>query len=748
MPRFIDVGTQALAESNSLLHNSSVLLLIAGIGLLVFVLLLVFISLYQRRKASSLIDAAVAEANAYSNKLMALHEISNELTTIDDPDMLLKRGVELGREKLGFDRLGIWLHDKETDMTVGTFGTDESGNTTDERDQIHDNYYKWLKHLEGGRPFRAYTDNQIRRSDTEIIGRGMHSVAALWDGRDVLGFIATDNYIHHEPITQSMNVLLVQFAITLGHLLRRKWTEKELRQNQERLAMAMEGTGDTMWEWDLSTGKVHFDPEWLALLGYAEEEIRYNHDWIAKHVPEETIQEARESLEAHLEGRSKYWEVEYRFRTKSDRDRWFWSRGKCVQRDENGNALRIMGTHREITDRKKLEEEQNKLEKQMQHTQKLESLGVLAGGIAHDFNNLLMGILGNADLALYEVSPVAPVRENLIEIETAAKRAAELCRQMLAYSGKGSFVISTINLNEVIEEMTHLLEISISKNVVLRYRLAKDLPSIEADVTQLRQVVMNLITNGSDAIEEKSGVITIGTGIMEIDQKALQDIFMNEEMEPGKFVFLEVSDTGCGMDKETQNRIFEPFFTTKFTGRGLGMAAVQGIVRSHGGCIKVYSEPGQGSTFKTFFPQSSGPAQKLNKTVRADSDWRGEGLMLLVDDEKKVITVGQRMLNRMGFEAYTAENGREAVEIYEKYQDRIRCVILDLTMPHMNGEETFRALRAINPAVCVMLSSGYTEQDVTSRFAGKNLAGFIQKPYQFSDLQEKIQKALESCESP
>ncbi|OGV45744.1 MAG: hypothetical protein A2X46_09585 [Lentisphaerae bacterium GWF2_57_35] len=387
--------------------------------------------------------------------------------------------------------------------------------------------------------------------------------------------------------------------------------------------------------------------------------------------------------------------------------------------------------------------ERRRMEAKIQQTQKLESLGVLAGGIAHDFNNLLMGILGNADLAKESITPSSPVYEHLADIKTAAKRAADLCRQLLAYSGKGKFIVETINLNDMTQEMTHLLEISISKSVVLKRRFAPNLPAIKADPTQLRQIVMNLITNASEAIGDKSGVISIATSAVECSAEDLRQTWLNEPLPEGRYVCLEVSDTGCGMNEETMKRIFDPFFTSKFTGRGLGLAAVLGIVRGHQGALKVQSHPGQGSTFRLFFPAVAGAAEYRPAEPVSTDTWQGQGYFLLVDDEETVRAVGKRMLSWLGFEVLTAENGIEALELFRQYSDRIAGVLLDLTMPHMNGEDTLQELKKIRPDVRVILSSGYAEQEISRRFDGKGIAGFIQKPYQVESLKRTLQKVLE-----
>ena len=406
--------------------------------------------------------------------------------------------------------------------------------------------------------------------------------------------------------------------------------------------------------------------------------------------------------------------------------------------NQEGKVIGLVGVSEDVTEQRKAEEVQKKLELKIQQTQKLESLGILAGGIAHDFNNLLMAILGNADLAMMDISTVSPARPMIMEIEQTTRKAADLCKQMLAYSGKGKFIISQINLSEVVKEMGHMLEVSISKKVVLRYNLMKSLPGIEADVTQIRQVIMNLIINASEAIGNKSGVVSLTTGYIECDKGYLTDTHLDEDLVEGPYVFLEVGDTGSGMDADTVQRIFDPFFTTKFTGRGLGLAAVLGIVRGHNGAIKVYSESGKGTTFKLLFPALGAPAQQQALESELDVNWKASGTILLVDDEDALRSLGKRMLERIGFTVISARDGREALTIYREKTSEIACVLLDLTMPHLDGEETFRELRRINAGVNVILTSGYNEQDVVQRFSGKGLIGFIQKPYKMSNLLEQF----------
>ena len=368
---------------------------------------------------------------------------------------------------------------------------------------------------------------------------------------------------------------------------------------------------------------------------------------------------------------------------------------------------------------------------------------MLAGGIAHDFNNLLVAVLGNTELALMDLPQYSPVKQRLEDVRATAVRAADLTNQMLAYSGKGRFAVQPVAMNELIQEMSNLLTISISKSAVLRFNFAENLPSVVADPGQMRQVVMNLITNASEAIGDKSGIISISTGLLHADEHYLAQTYLNDKLQPGYYVSLEVADTGCGMAPSVQEKIFDPFFTTKFTGRGLGLAAILGIVRGHGGAIRVYSEEGKGTAFKILLPAGAETAVSAivseNESLR---DWKGSGTVLVIDDEEAVRNVARMMLERVGFTVLTAVDGRAGLEIFEQRADGIEAVLLDLTMPHMNGEEAFRALRRVRTDVPVILTSGYSEQDTSAQFAGKGIAGFVQKPFRLEKLLEQFHAAL------
>jgi PAS domain S-box-containing protein len=418
--------------------------------------------------------------------------------------------------------------------------------------------------------------------------------------------------------------------------------------------------------------------------------------------------------------------------------------GSTVQREftqDEVKLLRGIAHQAEIAIRnQRLVDERQRSEEQLRNAQKLESLGVLAGGIAHDFNNLLVGVLGNAGMAMLELPEDSPARQPIRDIEVSAQRAAELTRQMLAYSGRGRVHVEPVDLSHVVEEMSQLLRRVISRQAQLSLRLRRGLPAVVADVTQIRQVVMNLITNASDALGESHGTITLETSLIEATPAMLASTYLNEALPAGPYVCLEVSDTGSGMSPETAARIFEPFFTTKFTGRGLGLAAVLGIVRGHKGAIDVQSTSSAGTTFRVLLPASTRRAETTAPPVPAPLG-HGSGLVLLVDDEDSVRGLARRVLERGGYSVLEATSGEEALERLAREASDVRAVVLDLTMPGLSGEATLQEIRRRRIDVPVIVSSGYVPEEEGT------LAGvpFLAKPYKPSELIKAVRTAMESA---
>jgi PAS domain S-box-containing protein len=408
--------------------------------------------------------------------------------------------------------------------------------------------------------------------------------------------------------------------------------------------------------------------------------------------------------------------------------------------DANGVPVQFVAIRADITKRKEEEET-------LRHSQKLESLGVLAGGIAHDFNNLLTAIIGNCNLGSLTLPPESPAHPYLDQIEKASHRAADLTKQMLAYAGKGKVLVMNMDLNRLVQEIAQLLSVSVSKKANLRFDLAPFLPEIVADPTQIQQVVMNLVTNASEAIgDQEGGLITLRTCVQTLDREYITAALPAIPLTPGRYVILEVSDTGCGMTPEVITRIFDPFFTTKFTGRGLGLSALLGILRSHGGSLKVYSEPGRGTSMRVFLPAAAPPETEEGQPpalAAEDPKSPRRGTMLLVDDESGARGVAVAMANRMGYHVLEASDGLEALGVFTQHHGELSMVLMDLTMPRMDGKEAFLKMRGLDPNVPVVLTSGYNEADALHDFLGRGLAGFLPKPYQWIQFQVVIEKAEE-----
>ncbi len=402
-------------------------------------------------------------------------------------------------------------------------------------------------------------------------------------------------------------------------------------------------------------------------------------------------------------------------------------------RDERGKFIGAIFLADDVTDRRRAESA-------LRQAQKLESLGVLAGGIAHDFNNLLTAILGNTEVAMDRIPDDPALRSALHRIEATTQRGSDLARQLLAYAGKAHFSIRPLDLNAIILEMGDLLSVSISKKVALRQDLQPGLPPVEADSAQFQQVVMNLVINASEAIGDRPGTVTLRTRSVSYSRAELSANFPGQVLEPGPYVRMEVEDDGCGMDAETIGRIFDPFFTTKFTGRGLGLSAMLGIVRGHRAGIHVESTPGEGTTFILLFPASEATVTLL--VPEAEPTLSMSGTVLVVDDEGIIRDLARSALESSGFRVLEARDGLEAVELFQSGRESVDLVLLDMTMPRMGGADAFRRIREMHPEMRVLLTSGYTQKESLESLADLPPDGFLQKPFRIRELVSKVRDIL------
>ncbi len=502
-----------------------------------------------------------------------------------------------------------------------------------------------------------------------------------------------------------------------------------LRRSEARYRSVVEQAGDMIFLFDVATKHM------VEVNGAFHRTLGYSHEDLASLTLYDLVDAGAESVDrniAHVVSEHHYTVGRRRYRHKD---------GRIREVEVSANHLReldqdlVCVVARDVTD-------QVRAESALRQAQKLESLGVLAGGIAHDFNNLLTAILGNLNLAQMNLSAESPVMPYLKKIESTVLRASDLTRQMLAYSGKGRFLVQAVDLGRLVEEMAHLLEVSIPKKVALQALIPHGLPALEADPTQIQQVVMNLVINAAEAIGDQEGTISLTARTAMLDEAFIAVHLPGQAVNPGPHVILEAADTGCGMSPETIAKIFDPFFTTKVSGRGLGLSAMLGILRGHQAGISIYSEVGRGSTFRIYFPAHevivSPPAPPIPPARAA----LPTGTVLVVDDEPAIRTTASAMLESLGFKVLEAADGLEAVERYRSHQGEVILVLLDLTMPHMDGKDAFDAIREMNPLAKVILSSGYNQQEALEPFIRGSLAGFLQKPYQYKDLRTALEKIL------
>lgn len=507
---------------------------------------------------------------------------------------------------------------------------------------------------------------------------------------------------------------------------------REIERRETQYHLVLESLREVVFQLDRKGRWQYLNGAWTELTGFPVEES-LGQPFLDYVLPEDRASILKRFREIADE-RYTTDALEARCLTRDGGTRWV----KVHTRRPAGETVGISGILTDIT-------EQKRSETALLQAQKLESLGVLAGGIAHDFNNLLVAIMGNADLALQRLHDPERAQYHMQQVSSAIGRAAELCRQLLAYSGKGRFTVETLDLNALVQEMAHLLKVSIGKGVQLDYHLAEHLPGIEADPSQIRQAVMNLVINASEAIGEGSGRVHVETGVGRLESDPRFRTYLSHQMDEGPSVYLKVQDDGCGMDEETLKRIFDPFFTTKFTGRGLGLAAILGIVRSHKGSLMVESRVNEGTTFCLQFPAAIGPAATLPATLESgEGPLRSQGLILLVDDEPTVRDIVGEALEVMGFTVVQTSNGQEGVEAFEARKAEFLAVFLDLTMPVMGGEEAFRRIQHLRPGIPIILMSGYSEQEAMSLVSSPGLVGFLQKPFKLRDLSRLLQRVLAS----
>jgi len=525
----------------------------------------------------------------------------------------------------------------------------------------------------------------------------------------------------------------------------KKRSRQALTKEKERLRQVLEGTRAGTWEWNVRTGETVFNERWAEIVGYTLDELRplSIETWASLCHPED-LEKSGELLRRHFSGELDYYESECRMRHKSGRWVWVQDRGKVVERDENGEPVRMTGTHIDVTEAKRVEAERFEYERRVQQLRKFESLSRMAGAVAHNFNNQLGAVLGNLELALDEESKGGPVVDFLGEALKATRRAAEVSGQMLVYLGQTAGKPLPTDLSETCLEALPLLRASMSGDVVLEADFSSPGPVVRANRRQLQQQVLaQMVVNAREAMKDE-GVVRLAVGTAkgkDIDERNRFPLDFQPEADDS-YAVLEVADTGEGIAAEDVPLLFDPFYSTRFAGRGLGLSLALGVVRPLGGCFVVESEPGRGSVFRVFLPLSSEAPPRSRDEKAASLQAPESGFVLLVEDEDSLRHLARAMLENFGFRVIAAKDGVEAAEIFRRRRDEVLLAVCDLTMPRMNGWETLEALRKTRPDLPAVLVSGYDEGQVMAEGHAASVQVFLQKPYSMAELKAAVAKAL------
>ena len=532
-------------------------------------------------------------------------------------------------------------------------------------------------------------------------------------------------------------LVLCLFAIFGSHVQytysKRKAADDALRESEEKYRTILESIDEGYFETDLAGNLTFFSNPFCNIVGYSRSQL------IGMNTRQYTTPETAEKMDRitrQLERSEIPENVTSYDVIRPNGDKLMLELSFSMLTDPEKGPVGFKGVLRDVSERKKTEEEKHKLESQLQQAQKMESIGTLAGGIAHDFNNILMGIQGNASLMLLKIDSEHPNFEKIKNIETYVQNGTTLTKQLLGFARRGKYLVKATDLNEIIEKSSSLFART-KKEIRVSTNLCESIWTVEVDRGQIEQVLLNLYVNAWQAMLD-GGDLYLGTENVILDRNYVKPY----RVEPGRYVKISITDTGVGIDKDTQERIFEPFFTTKEMGRGtgLGLASVYGIVKSHGGYINVYSELDQGTTFTIYLP-ASGKEAVEDEEVTVDIIM-GSGTILLIDDEKMILEVGRELLEELGYTVLPAMSGQEAVDIFQQDQDSIDMIIMDMIMPGMSGSETFDRLKEINPDVKILLSSGYSVDGQATKILRRGCDGFIQKPFNMNQLAEKIHKIM------
>jgi signal transduction histidine kinase/ActR/RegA family two-component response regulator len=589
---------------------------------------------------------------------------------------------------------------------------------------------------------------ELKEKEHEIqIERNRRSNQTLLSGLIAAGGLIIGSIIFIHYLRSANRIIQRKNDVISENLVQMERLNAENLRAREQFRIAAESADIGIWEFDLKKNELHWDHRTSRHFACTCNDRENVYESFLNLIHPDDRISTLDKLKSVNEKNGEFHAI-FRVIFPEEKIRYMEQFGHIMV-DKAGGFLRLIGVNRDITDRVFAEEERLEIERRFMFAQKLESLGLMAGGIAHDFNNLLTAIVGNLDLALKETTPNRKESLCIERALAAAQRATNLTHQMLAYSGKGPLIFEDLNLNDVLQDSILIQKAAVSKNIAFEVQLSNNLPMVRGDQGSIRQIIANLISNAAEAIGDKQGKIILSTGSQYFNEIHLNRSRIEAKPSPGHFVWLDVTDMGSGMDKATMDRIFDPFFTTKFMGRGLGLSAVIGIVRGHGGAIFVESKPGEGTSFQVLLAASpegdespSADSTQLRASIENAETQEFQGTILLVDDEEIVRVSCSEMLKSIGLNVYEASDGNEAIKAFEQHLDEIDCIILDLTMPNLDGAGAFPELLRLKPEVKIILSSGYTEREATSKFANQGLTGFLHKPYRLQNLVDKLNRVV------
>ncbi len=683
----------------------------------------------------------ITDRKRSENMLAMLHDLAIKLSGVIEADEAMKLIMDALLRIDEVDSGGLYIRNLVTGDIMLTAHTGLSEQFISAVSYLPSNSPQ-VNLLQKGSPIyihfsrllEMFSEEQKKMQSMEGI-RALASIPLIYGG-ELIGALNATSHIQDEFSDAAKNSIEA-LASQVSAVVARLRSETALRESERKYRNLVEQTDSIVFTANAGGIITYISPSIQNHTGYAPDEV-IGHEFIQFIHPDdvEKIITKYNELVHGIIGPD-----EYRLVAKDGSSVWIISNSQSVISD--GNLKGIIGVFTNISERKKREEERFELERKLLHSQKLESLGVLTGGIAHDFNNLLMAMMGNIELAGLHLDNNSPAKSFLAEAHHATKRAADLIRQMLVYSGKVQQHLQIIRLGKAVEDILSLVKSFISKKAIFISHVNGDKNPVRADITQIQQIAMNLIINASEALEDGPGEITVKTGEMHCDKKYLENSRPAHDLPEGAYAFLEVSDTGCGIPKENLEKIFDPFFTTKFTGRGLGMAAVLGIIRAHSGAIIIESKPAKGTKVRVLFPVA-----EQSETMDIDSERKESAAgkhptqhtLLLVDDDASVLNTASGMLQALGYSVIQAHDAREAIQAF-RHQADIGCTIIDLSMPHMDGREVLKEIKKINPSALCILTSGYPKEDVMNDENARGADGFLQKPFTLENL-ERTLKAL------